>query len=138
MRRFLSWERRDSDARVLQVTNMWPVEEDAQGSSRSLGSRYGIFVTRQVDSLGEEGVRCDVLFVRGFESSLSYAFAAVFLLVSGLLGRRYRLVHAHGGETALSARFYLTAPLIVTYHGSDLLGDPRADGSVPLHMRLRR
>jgi glycosyltransferase involved in cell wall biosynthesis len=138
MLRFLSWEQRDPGARVLQVTNMWPVEADPAGPAGSPGPRYGIFVKRQVDSLIEAGVRCDVLLVRGFESRLAYVIAAFFLLVSGLTRRRYRLVHVHAGETAFAARFYLTAPVIVTYYGDDLLGTPRADGSIPLHMRLRR
>lgn len=135
MLRFISWERRDPEARVLQVTNMWPIEADGPGPAGSPGPRYGIFVKRQVDSLVEAGVRCDVLLIRGFESRLAYVIAALFLFAKGF-ARQYQLVHVHAGETAFAARFYLTAPMIVTYYGSDLLGTPRADGSVPTHMRL--
>ena len=138
MPRTVSWERRDAGARVLQVTNMWPVDGIPPGPAGSPGPRYGIFVKRQVDSLIEAGVRCDVLFVRGFESPLAYAFAAFMLLARGFKRRRYRLVHVHAGETALPARFYLTAPIVVSYYGSDLLGIPRADGSLSLPKRLRR
>jgi teichuronic acid biosynthesis glycosyltransferase TuaC len=126
--RLLTYEHQDPDARVLIVTNMWPYPGKPH---------YGIFVKRQVDSLIEAGLCCDVLFVRGFESRLAYVVAALSLL--GLSRkRRYRLVHAHGGETALVARLHLGAPLLVSYCGDDLLGTPAADGSVPLRSRFRR
>ena len=55
----LTLEHTDSDARVLVVTNMWPNQDDPA---------YGIFVKRQVDSLIDTGLRCDVLFIRGNRS----------------------------------------------------------------------
>jgi teichuronic acid biosynthesis glycosyltransferase TuaC len=116
------------DADVLFVTSAWPRDDN---------SPYGVFVARQVESLRRRGIRCDVLVIRGYQSPLAYASAAVRLLTWNL-SRRYRLVHAHGGEAALPARFYLCAPLLVSYLGSDLLGDPRADGGVPVRSRVRR
>ena len=50
----------DNDPEVLVVTNMWPDEERPV---------YGIFVQRQVESLRAAGVRCDVLYIRGYASS---------------------------------------------------------------------
>jgi teichuronic acid biosynthesis glycosyltransferase TuaC len=128
MRDLLTLEHHDPAADVLVVTNMWPNSERAD---------YGIFVKRQVDSLIEAGLRCDVLFVRGFRSPLAYPWAALALLARSLR-RRYRLVHAHSGETALPARFYLTAPVVASYCGDDLLGTPRADGSLSRSSRIRR
>jgi teichuronic acid biosynthesis glycosyltransferase TuaC len=129
-RSLLTLEHTDPDARVLVVTNMWPTKEKPT---------YGIFVKRQVDSLIEAGLRCDVLFIHGYRSRLAYALGALKLLAwNWMPGRRYELVHGHGGEIALAARFYFRAPLLETYHGSDLLGMPRADGRVPIHRRLRR
>jgi teichuronic acid biosynthesis glycosyltransferase TuaC len=128
--RLLTLEHTDPDARVLMVTNMWPRDGDA---------RYGIFVKRQVDSLIKEGLRCDVLFIRGYRSPLAYVLAALTLFAwNWLPGRRYALVHCHGGETALAARFYLRAPVLASYMGTDLLGKPRAEGTVPLRHRVRR
>jgi teichuronic acid biosynthesis glycosyltransferase TuaC len=129
MERLVTFERRDPEATVLMVTNMWP-----------LGGREGsgIFVRRQIDSLAAAGVRCDVLVVHGYRSPLAYAAAAGQLTrLSSRHARHYHLVHAHGGETAFPARFY-RAPLVVSYCGSDLLGAARADGSVPPAWRLRR
>jgi teichuronic acid biosynthesis glycosyltransferase TuaC len=128
MRGLLTLEHRHADADVLIVTNMWPNDERPD---------YGIFVKRQVDSLIEAGLRCDVLFVRGFRSPLAYPWAAVVLLAR-CLRRRYRLVHAHSGETAVPARFYLTAPVVTSYCGDDLLGTPGANGSLTLSSRVRR
>jgi glycosyltransferase involved in cell wall biosynthesis len=135
--KFFSWEERVPGARVLQVSNMWPIDADEPGPAGSPGPRYGIFVKRQVDSFVDAGVKCDVLLIRGFESPLAYPITALYLFGLGLTGR-YQLVHVHAGETALAARFYLRAPLIVSYYGDDLLGTPDAEGVVPAHRRFRR
>jgi len=123
-----SLERRRPGARILIVTNAWPMAERPS---------YGIFIHRQVQSAIERGIECDVLHVRGSQSALAYVAAAARLLGWSLRGRpRYGLVHAHGGETALAARFYVRAPLLISYLGSDILGRYSADGS--LHPRERR
>jgi glycosyltransferase involved in cell wall biosynthesis len=128
----LTFERSDPLADVLLVTSGWPNEDN---------ETYCVFVKRQVESLVERGLRCDVLFVRGYRSPLAYAVAAVRIFAWSLRRRRrrrYRLVHAHSGEAAVAAAFYRRAPLLVSYLGSDLLGRPRLDGSVSLIERLRR
>jgi glycosyltransferase involved in cell wall biosynthesis len=129
-RLLLTFERRDPDADVLVVTSAWPNEER---------DSYGIFIKRQTDSLLERGLRCDVLFIRGHRSPLAYLLAILRLGAWSVSGRsRYALVHAHGGEAAVAASFYRRAPLLVSYMGDDLLGNPRADGSVNLIWRIRR
>lgn len=126
----LTFEHTDPDARVLVLTNMWP---------HSGNARHGIFVKREIESLIDAGVRCDVMFIRGFRSPLAYPLAAAVLFAWNLAPRRrYKLVHGHGGETALPARFYLRAPVLISYMGTDLLGKPRADATVPLRHRVRR
>jgi teichuronic acid biosynthesis glycosyltransferase TuaC len=117
----------EDDADVLVVTSAWP---------RPDRSKYGIFIARQVESLRQRGARSDVLFVRGYRSPLAYVSAAALLLLWNLK-RRYRLVHAHGGEASLPARFYMRAPLLISYLGDDLLGSQRSDGVVPTRRRLR-
>lgn len=125
----LEFVERDPGADVLVVTNMWP-EPDRPV--------YGIFVQRQVESLRREGVRCDVLYLRGFASRGAYPAAALRFLRATFTWRgRYRLVHVHAGETALAARFLLGLPILVSYCGDDLLGDPREDGAIPLVNRAR-
>ncbi len=128
-RSLLTLEHTDPDARVLVVTNMWPTKERPS---------YGIFVKRQVDSLIAAGLRCDVLFIRGYRSPLAYLQAIRRLTAANWRHPRYALVHGHGGETAIPLRFYMRGPVLVSYCGSDLLGSPRADGTITLSQRLRR
>jgi teichuronic acid biosynthesis glycosyltransferase TuaC len=130
MRSLVTLEHSDPEARVLVLTNMWPNDDRAD---------YGVFVKRQVDSLIAAGLRCDVLFVRGYRSPLAYLVAAVTLFAWNLHPRhQYALVHGHGGEVAMPARFYVRAPVLVSYCGDDLLGTPQADGTVSLGRRVRR
>ncbi len=118
----LPFVQRDPQADVLVVTNMWP------DSDRPV---YGIFVKRQVDSLRSRGVRCDVLYIRGHVSSRAYLIAAARFLMATVAWRgRYRLVHVHAGETALAARFFVGPPMLVSYCGDDVLGDPADDGTI--------
>jgi teichuronic acid biosynthesis glycosyltransferase TuaC len=125
----LEFVHREPRADLLVITNMWP--EPARPV-------YGIFVARQVHSLRAAGVRCDVLYVRGYLSKVSYLIAAPLLLWLTILARgRYRLTHVHAGETALVARFFLARPMIATYHGDDMLGYRGGDGSVPFRSKLR-
>jgi glycosyltransferase involved in cell wall biosynthesis len=125
----LTWEVRDPDPQVLHITNMWP------DASRPV---YGIFVKRQIDSLRRRGLRCDVLYVRGHAGPQAYAAAAVYCTSLGVrAARRYRLVHAHAGETALAAGFARGVPLVASYCGDDILGYADADGRIPAASRLR-
>jgi teichuronic acid biosynthesis glycosyltransferase TuaC len=129
-KRLVTMEKESPGAeRVLVVTNLWPTEDEPT---------YGIMVRRQVESLWEQGVPIDVLYVRGVESPLAYLSGAVLMLAWSLKPRRrYRLVHAHGGETLLAARFYVRAPLLVSFMGADLLGATREDGSLGRRWLLR-
>jgi teichuronic acid biosynthesis glycosyltransferase TuaC len=126
----VTWERKDREACVLLVTNMWP---DAHRPW------YGAFVRRQVDSLIRNGLRCDVVYVRGYRFSvLAYAVGAVTLAAKSFRRPRYELVHAIAGEALFTAVGYLRAPVLATFRGSDLLGSPRRNAGVPLQWRLRR
>jgi glycosyltransferase involved in cell wall biosynthesis len=120
---------RDPKAEVLFVTNVWPEPERPV---------YGIFVQRQIESLRAAGVRCDVLYIRGYASSLAYPLAALRFLLSTVTRRgRYRLIHAHAGEAALAARFHLGTPMVASYFGDDLLGDRDERGELSSTARLR-
>jgi glycosyltransferase involved in cell wall biosynthesis len=124
----IEFVQREPHADALVVTNMWPEQ------SRPV---YGIFVERQVEALREAGLRCDVLYVRGYISKMSYLRAALLFLRLNVSGRkRYRLVHVHGGETALVSRVFFMRPMITTYHGDDL-GYKSDDGPVSPGRRLR-
>jgi glycosyltransferase involved in cell wall biosynthesis len=114
---------------VLIVTNMWPEPERPV---------YGIFVQRQVKSLRAAGLRCDVLYIRGFATLRAYVEAAVRLAVSSVRWRgRYRVIHAHAAETALAARCHVGTPLLASYVGDDVLGDRDGNGMLTRDARLR-
>jgi glycosyltransferase involved in cell wall biosynthesis len=111
------------------VTNMWPHE---------FNPVYGIFVKRQVESLRALGLECDVLFVEGYRSRWDYVSLALHMLRLNCSRRQPALVHGHGGETALAVRWFIGAPVLVSYCGDDLLGTPGASGSLRLTSWLRR
>src|SRR4051812_31071329 len=121
-RPLLTFEHEDPRAQVLVVTSGWPNEDN---------QTYCIFIKRQMESLIERGLRCDVLFIRGYRSQLAYGRAGLRLAWWSLARRRsYELVHVHSGEAALSAGFYRRCPLLVSYLGDDLLGTPDAAGAI--------
>lgn len=123
-------ERRDPDADVLLVTNCWPHPDEP---------KYGIFVRRQVDSLAERGFRYEVMFIRGYATPFAYVVAALKLFALNFRRRpRYSLVHAHVGEAMLPSLFYLRGKRVVTFHGDDIMGTPRADASITPGSRVRR
>jgi teichuronic acid biosynthesis glycosyltransferase TuaC len=133
---YLSLHHLDRDANILVVTSGWPHSDEPAHSTQE---RYGVFLWRQIESLRRLGYRFDVLFIRGFASSLAYPRAAGLLLRWSLVGDRvYRLIHAHGGEAAIPSVLYRRAPLLVSYSGDDLLGTPTDDGAIPWRSRLRR
>jgi glycosyltransferase involved in cell wall biosynthesis len=78
------------------------------------------FLRTTVDGLAGAGLASDVLYIRGYRGLHCYAAGTLGCLLLPLL-KRYRLVHAHAGEAVLAARFYLKAPVLASYWGSDLL-----------------
>ena len=100
--KLVSLYRLDEDGDVLVVTSSWP---HTDLPAHPDGERYGIFISRQIDDLREQGFRFHVLFIRGFASKRAYVQAAALLMWTRLRRRRYRLVHAHGGEAGLAALF---------------------------------
>ncbi|CAE6845008.1 hypothetical protein R75461_07207 [Paraburkholderia nemoris] len=104
--------------RVLVVTNMLAGENPTQPSQ-------GIFVSEQVAALRLlPDVRVDVISVRGFASRFAYLRSAAEVLLR-VWGTRYDVVHYHFGLTAWTAalvRVLSRARIVVTLHGSDVLG----------------
>lgn len=125
----IEFVQRDEQADMLVITNMWPEP------SRPV---YGVFVHRQVEALRHTGLRIDVLYIRGYLSKSVYVRAILlFLWLSIYRRKRYRLIHVHGGETAIVARSFLVRPMVATYHGDDILGYKSDDGPISRASRLR-
>ncbi len=113
--------------RVLVLTAMYPTPERPV---------FGTFVREQVESLRREGVDVEVMYFDGGRSFRNYLKAGVALR-RRLAAERFDVVHAHYGLTALPARMQFTRPVVVTYHGSDLLGQVGPDGSYTFSGRLK-
>jgi teichuronic acid biosynthesis glycosyltransferase TuaC len=99
--------------RILCVTNMYP-------SPQRPG--YGAFVCQQVEQLRRFGHTVDVINILGFQSKMNYLRCTldVMRMTSAVA---YDIVHAHYGYSAYPAMFRVQAPLVITLHGSDVLGN---------------
>lgn len=127
-RNLVTWERRCDEPDVLTVTNVWPHSEKPA---------YGAFIRTSVQGLEARGIQSDVLFIRGYTSIASYICGALIIVLLCATKKRYALVHAHGGETALAARLYLCAPVVTSYLGSDLLAPQEGGWHLRLSCRIR-
>jgi teichuronic acid biosynthesis glycosyltransferase TuaC len=101
--------------RVLVVTNIYPTAD------RPLVSP---FVKEQVESLRKycPDLAVDVRVIEGERPRWEY-LREMLLLPAVVEKGRYDLVHAHFGLTLLST-LLVRAPVVVTFHGSDLLVNP--------------
>ncbi|MFA5794831.1 MAG: glycosyltransferase [Candidatus Brocadiia bacterium] len=100
--------------KILVVTNMFPVPDRPA---------FGIFIKEQVESLRRLGAEVDVLFIEGYRSKLNY-IKAIFELRRRISRTKYDLVHAHYGLSGWVARLQCAVPVVVSFHGDDLLGTP--------------
>lgn len=98
--------------KVLVMTSIYPTPEDP-----ALGS----FVRTQVEALKQAGIDIELLVLSGRFRKLNYPMA-VFQLRRCLAEGSIDLVHAHYGFVGMVARTQWKVPVVVTYHGGDLMG----------------
>lgn len=81
----------------------------------------GAFVWHQVEQLRRLGHTVDVIDILGFQSKMNYLRCTldVMRMTSAVA---YDIVHAHYGYSAYPAMFRLQAPLVITLHGTDVIG----------------
>jgi glycosyltransferase involved in cell wall biosynthesis len=108
--------------RVLVVTNMYPTPQTPD---------EGTFVAAQVESLHKLGVRVDVLHLPRIGDGRRVYKGLGRKVKQAVAEHRPDLVHvSYGGLTAyLVTRAIRDRPVLVTYHGSDLISSA---GSAPL------
>lgn len=104
--------------RVLTVSGIYPTKERPHS---------GTYIKSQVDSLVEAGAEIEVLHPAHGPSPLRYVSAAVRVFLKTLTGS-FDVVHGHYGLWCLVARMQWTTPVVASFLGSDLLGDPAATG----------
>ncbi len=101
--------------RILVVTNLYPTQDRPT---------RGIFVKEQIEALKNvyQDLTIDVQVIEGDRPRKEYL--RTMLLLPGIVRKgRYDIVHAHFGLTLISTLF-IRVPVIVTFHGSDLLINP--------------
>ncbi len=101
--------------RVLIVTAMYPTPENPA---------YGSFIRTQIQSLEQAGVKIEVLVLSAWPRKLLYP-KGVVQLRKYLAHSAIDLVHAHYSYVGMVARTQWKVPVVVTYHGDDLLGTVR-------------
>jgi glycosyltransferase involved in cell wall biosynthesis len=101
--------------RILVVTNLYPTQKRPFISP---------FVKEQVESMREccPDLTIDVRVIEGDRPRWAY-LREIPLLPAVVKRGRYDIVHAHFGLTLVST-LLIHVPLIVTFHGSDLLVNP--------------
>ena len=101
--------------RILVVTNLYPTPERPFISP---------FVKEQVESMRKvfPDLAIDVRVIKGERPRWGYLREILFLPAVVKKGR-YDIVHAHFGLTLVST-LLVRAPVVITFHGSDLLVNP--------------
>ena len=116
-----------SPIRVLMVTSEWPTPENPFGVP---------FLVQQVEFLRRAGVQVDVFFFRGAKRPLNYLKAWWrFNRKYKQRRSRYDLVHAQFGQAALIL-WPKRLPLVITFHGTDMLGQLSPEGRMTLQGRI--
>src|SRR5215472_3303098 len=98
--------------KVLIMTAIYPTPENPA---------FGSFVKTQAEALKRAGIGVELLVMHGGNRKLLYP-RGIFQLRRRLNKSSFDLVHAHFGYVGLVARTQRKFPLVVTYHGDDLLG----------------
>jgi glycosyltransferase involved in cell wall biosynthesis len=98
--------------KVLVTTAIWPTAENPA---------FGSFVRSQVSCLQRAGLDLEVLVLSGRYRKLIYP-RGMFQLRKRLSDGSIDIVHAHYGLVGMVARTQWKVPVIVTYHGDDVMG----------------
>jgi teichuronic acid biosynthesis glycosyltransferase TuaC len=102
--------------RILAVTNMYPT---------SSAPHSGIFVKQQIEALKRVGLDVDLMVVERLEKGMTCYLGLRRRVQSRIRDWQPDIVHAmYGGVMAdMVTRSVTDRPTVVTFHGSDLLGE---------------
>jgi teichuronic acid biosynthesis glycosyltransferase TuaC len=104
--------------RVLMVTGIYPTEARPHS---------GTFIKSQVDSLIAAGIEVEIIYPKPGPVLFRYVSSALQVFLKTLVSD-FDIVHGHYGTWCIAARMQWTTPVVVSFLGSDLLGEPTADG----------
>jgi teichuronic acid biosynthesis glycosyltransferase TuaC len=117
----------EAPIRVLMITSEWPTPEHPF---------LVPFLVQQVEFLRRAGVEVEIFFFRGAKNPLNYLRAwRRFNREYGDRQNRFDLVHAQFGQAALIP-WPKRLPLVITFHGTDMLGELSPDGRRTLRGQL--
>ena len=114
--------------RVLIATRLYPTPQRPVS---------GTFVRTQVEALRAAGLDFELLVAREERTADAYR-RALARIRQVARERSADIVHAHFCYPGVVARAQRTLPVVVTFHGSDLLGDIGHDGKVMPRGRAQR
>lgn len=100
------------------VTNIYPTE---------MTPGRGSFVKSQVDSIRREGIQVEIEYVNAIDGRMAFPRSAFRIFRRSFLDE-FDLIHAHYGTTGIISRMQWCKPVVVSYLGSDILGNPRSRG----------
>jgi glycosyltransferase involved in cell wall biosynthesis len=98
--------------RILYVTSEWPSKEYPVA---------GAFLRSQVSALQKAGIDIDVMSFRGRRKPTRY-WHIYRQIQRKISHEHYDLAHAHFGNSGFLLSLPKRLPLVVTFHGSDLIG----------------
>ena len=98
--------------KVLILTAIYPTPENPA---------FGSYVRTQAESIERAGVTIETMVLKDRNRKLIYP-KAILQLRQRLADGSIDLVHAHYGLVGMVARTQSRVPVVVTYHGSDILG----------------
>lgn len=82
-----------------------------------------------IDSIRKiSDIQIDILLIHGFPI-FKYFVAMLKIFRLNFIEKKYDLIHAHYGLAGIVARVQFTIPIIVTFHGSDLLAECKKGSS---------
>ncbi len=102
------------------VTNMYPTPERPHAGS---------FVKSQIDSINREGVETEVINVNENRWPFKYLIAW-FRVFRKSLDRSFDLIHAHYGYSGIISMLQFRLPIVVSFCGGDVLGNPNTRGRI--------
>jgi len=112
--------------KVLVVTNMYPTPDQIHA---------GAFVKSQMDSIAEFGIEMEIINInekRGFKK-YPYAWWRVF---KKSFDKSFNLIHAHYGYSGMISFLQWNLPVLVSFCGGDVLGNPNKKGKVNFTSKL--
>jgi teichuronic acid biosynthesis glycosyltransferase TuaC len=112
--------------RVLVATAIYPTRENPA---------RGAFVQTQIESLKQAGVEVELFLVQARLPIFKYP-KSLFELPKRLANGTIDLIHAHYSYPGAIARTQLQVPVVLTFHGSDVMGNADARGRATLVSRL--